>query len=237
MNAFVTIPTYNEAENISRLILEIRRQAPEIGIVVADDDSPDGTWKIVEGIAKGDPRVFLLRRTENKGRGSAGVEAFQLALRHQADVVIEMDGDFSHDPGCIPNFLHKIREYDVVVGSRAAPQGQDLRSSSLRKWLTRFSSHYARVVLGLPVKDCNSGYRCFRRAVLEAVDLNSIRSTGPSIVQELLFKAHMRRFSITEIPITFTERRAGESNLNLVKLIQGFVMVLKLRGLAMSGRL
>ena len=151
--------------------------------------------------------------------------------------MVEMDGDFSHDPKYIPSFLREIRNVDVVIGSRVVAGGQDLRQSPLRRTLTRFSSFYAKVVLGLPVRDCNSGYRCFRREVLEAVDLNSFRSTGPSIVQELLYKAHLRGFSIKEIPIVFTERQAGTSNLNLTKLMQGFLMVLKLRGLALIGRL
>jgi dolichol-phosphate mannosyltransferase len=237
VNAFVTIPTYNESKNIERLIGEIRHQEPDIGIVVADDDSPDGTWKIVQEIARRDPKVFLLRRTENKGRGSAGVAAFQFALEHQADVVVEMDADFSHDPQYIPSLLKKIRDFDVVIGSRAVGHGEDLRKSPVRKSLTTFSSFYARAVLGLPVKDCNSGYRCFRKEVLKAVDLNSIRSTGPSIVQELLYKAYLRGFSITEIPIVFTERQAGESNLNFRKLTEGFFMVLKLRGLRLLGKL
>lgn len=237
MKAFATIPTFNESANIGRLIEQIRRYVPDMGIIVADDDSPDGTWQIVESISKRDPGVFLLRRTENKGRGSAGAEAFQLALEKQADVVIEMDADFSHDPKHMPAFLEKIREYDLVIGSRAVPDGQDLRDSPPRKWLTALSSFYARSVLGLPVKDCNSGFRCFRREVLEAIDVKSIRSIGPSIVQEVLYKAVLRGFSIVEIPITFAEREAGESNLNVWRLMQGFLMVLKLRALHLLGRL
>ena len=119
MKTFVTIPTFNESKNIEPLIREIRCQDPEINIVVADDDSPDGTWKIVDEISKKDPRVFLLRRTSNKGRGSAGVDAFRFALQQGADVVVEMDADFSHDPKHIPRFLEKIRECDLVIGSRA----------------------------------------------------------------------------------------------------------------------
>ena len=237
MKAFATIPTYNESKNIEKLISEIRRLEPEIGIVVADDDSPDGTWRIVEGISKKDPLVFLLRRMTNKGRGTSGVDAFRFALRKGAEAVVEMDGDFSHDPRYIPSFLQEIRNVDVVIGSRTVVGGRDMRESPLRRTLTRFSSLYAKVVLGLPIRDCNSGYRCFRREVLEAVDLGSFRSTGPSIVQELLYKAYLRGFSIKEIPIVFTERQAGTSNLNLTKLMQGFFMVLKLRGLALLGRL
>jgi len=237
MKAFVTLPTFNESKNIELLIREIRRQDPAIGIVVADDDSPDGTWRIVEAIAKNDPNVHLLRRTVNKGRGSAGVDAFRFALQHQADAIIEMDADFSHDPRHIPQFLQKIAECDLVIGSRAVSQGEDRRKSRLRKWITRFSTLYTRVILGLPVRDCNSGYRCFRREALESVDLSTIRSTGPSIVQELLFKVHLHGFSICEIPIVFTEREAGESKLDMGRLLQGFLMILKLKGLYLLGKL
>ena len=237
MKAFVTIPTFNESENIERLIGEIRRQDPSIGIVVADDDSPDGTWRIVEKISEENPAVFLLRRMENKGRGSAGVDAFRFALQQHADVVIEMDGDFSHDPKYIPAFLEKIGEFDLVIGSRGIAHGQDLRASALRKWVTQLSTSYTRFVLGLPVRDCNSGYRCFRREVLEAVNLDSIRSVGPSIVQELLFKAYLLGFSIAEIPIVFAERQAGKSNLNFRKLLEGFLMILKLKTLHLLGKL
>jgi len=237
MKTFVTIPTFNESKNIEPLLREIRSQDPEINIVVADDDSPDGTWRIVEEISKRDPRVFLLRRTSNKGRGSAGVDAFRFALQKEADVVIEMDADFSHDPKHIPRFLEKIRECDLVIGSRAVSHGQDRRKSRLRKWITHFSTFYTRLILGLPVRDCNSGYRCFRREVLEAVNLDTILSTGPSIVQELLFKAHLHGFSICEIAIVFIEREAGESKLNLKRLFQGFLMILRLKVLHLLGRL
>lgn len=237
MRVFVTIPTFNESKNIERLIEEIRRQNQRIGIIVADDDSPDGTWGIVERISERDPQVFLLRRTRNKGRGSAGVDAFRFALEQQADVVIEMDADFSHDPKYIPSFLERIREFDLVIGSRSIAHGKDLRKSRFRKGVTHLSSFYARSVLGLPFMDCNSGYRCFRKEVLEAVDLNSIRSTGPSIVQELLYKAYLQGFSIGEMPIVFSERQAGKSNLNLKRLLQGFFMILKLRSLRLLGRL
>ena len=236
MNVFVTLPTFNEHKTIEPLIRQIRSYGSSIGIVVADDDSPDGTWRIVEEIARRDPNVFLLRRTVRKGRGAAGVDAFRFALQHKADAVIEMDADFSHDPKHIPQFLEKIDQCDLVIGSRAIPQGQDLRRSPFRKGITYLSTFYTRSVLGLPVKDCNSGYRCFRREVLEAVNLDRIRSIGPSIVQELLFKAHLRGFSICEIPIVFAEREAGQSKLNLARLAQGFLAILKLKALHLLRR-
>jgi dolichol-phosphate mannosyltransferase len=237
MKVFVTLPTFNESRNIEPLIREIRCLSPEMGIVVADDDSPDGTWRIVETLSRKDPNLFLLRRTEEKGRGSAGVDAFRFALRQAADVVIEMDADFSHHPRHIPQFLEKIKDYDLVIGSRMVDRGQDLRESQVRKWITLLSTLYSRILLGLPVRDCNSGYRCYRRQVLEAIDLDRILSTGPSIVQEILFKAHLHGFSICEIPIVFIEREAGESKLNFGRLLRGFGMVLKLRGLSLLGQL
>jgi dolichol-phosphate mannosyltransferase len=237
MKVFVTIPTFNESQNIERLMAEIRRLDPGIGIVVADDDSPDGTWKLVARAARTDPNVFLLHRTRNKGRGTAGAEAFQFVLDKGADVVIEMDADFSHDPKLIPLFLEKIKDVDLVIGSRHLAQSRDARDSLVRRWLTLLSSAYARTVLSLPVGDCNSGYRCFRRQVLESVGMSSIISTGPSIVQELLYKAHLKGFTIGEIPILFQDRQAGESQLNLKRLLQGFLMVLKLRLMHQTGRL
>ena len=237
MYVFVTLPTYNESGNIRPLIEEIRCFGDEIGIVVADDDSPDGTWKIVQDMSREDKQVFLLRRFENKGRGSAGTQAFQFALDQGADVVIEMDADYSHHPRYIPSFLDAIERYDLVLGSRSVKDGRDLRPSQLRKYLTVFSSLYARSILDLPVKDCNSGYRCYRRKVLETIGMETIRSTGPSIVQEILYKAHLAGFSIGEIPIDFTEREVGTSNLNLRRLLQGFLMVLNLRYLHIQGKI
>ncbi len=236
MKTFVTLPTFNESKNIEPLLREIRRQVPEIGIVVADDDSPDGTWKIVEGLSTSDPNLFLLRRTDRKGRGSAGIDAFRFALSKEADVVLEMDADFSHDPKAIPNFLEAIRHFDVVIGSRAVPLGEDKRESRFRKCITQLSLIYTRTLLRLPFRDCNSGYRCFRRAVLEAVDLDTMLSTGPSIVQELLFKAYLCGFSICEIPIIFVEREKGESKLDWKRLLHGFLMIFRLKVLHLLGK-
>jgi dolichol-phosphate mannosyltransferase len=164
------------------------------------------------------------------------VDAFRFALEQGAEAVVEMDADFSHDPRFIPHLIDAIKTCDVVLGSRSVAGGQDLRPSTPRRWITAVSSFYARQVLGVPVRDCNSGYRCFRRRVLEAIDLDSIRSVGPSIVQEVLYKAYLHGFSITEIPIVFPERKAGESNLNFRKLLQGFLMILKLKGYHLVGK-
>jgi len=225
----VTIPTYNERENIEELIKEIRSQAENIEIIVADDDSPDGTWAVVKKICEEDPRVHLLHRKKNRGRGYAGIDAFRYALEKKADYIIEMDADFSHHPKFIPSFLEKIEKYDVVIGSRAIRGAVDADRPFLRRLISRMANLYIRALLGVRIKDCTSGYRCFRREVLERVNLDSFFSAGPAIVQELLYKAYLQGFSFKEIPIVFTARHAGKSKLNTMKLIKGLLSVLRLK--------
>lgn len=233
----VTIPTYNERENIEKLIYDIRQLDKNFGIVVADDDSPDKTWELVEKIEKNDPNVYLLRRFEKKGRGFAGKDAFKFALLKQADYIIEMDADFSHDPKYIPALLEKAKEYDLVIGSRFVAGGEDIGRTIVRRLLTKISNFYVRLILGIPVKDCNSGYRCFRREVLEKISLDTIFSEGPSIVHELLYKSYICGFKICEVPIKFVERKKGSSTLNLKKLLNGYLMILKLKFLKIAGKL
>jgi dolichol-phosphate mannosyltransferase len=229
MKVMVTIPTYNERENISALVERILALGPNIEVVVADDDSPDGTWQVVEEIARSKPSVHLLHRKENKGRGSAGKDAFHYAVTHGADLIIEMDGDLSHDPRFIPSLIEGTKYFDVVIGSRYIKGGKDLRKSLLRKNISRISTWYSRTVLGLLVKDCNSGYRCFKRSVFEAIPPLSLASTGPSIVHELLYKASQKGFTIGEVPIEFVERDKDQSKLTFGRLLQGLFMVMKIR--------
>lgn len=225
----VTLPTYNERENIQRLIKEIHCQGENIEIIVADDDSPDGTWAVVKKMSEENPGVHLLHRKKNKGRGYAGIDAFRYTLEKGADYIIEMDADFSHHPKFIPSFLEKIEEYDVVIGSRTVNGGLDAERPFLRRFISIMANFYIRAFLGIKVRDCTSGYRCFRREVLDRVDLDSFFSTGPAIVQELLYKAYLKGFSFIEIPIVFTNRHSGESKLNIRKLIKGLLTVLRLK--------
>jgi dolichol-phosphate mannosyltransferase len=229
MKVIVTINTYNERENIGMLLKDILSIGMGIEVVVADDDSPDGTWYVVKEFSLHNPAVHLLHRKEDKGRGSAGKDAFHYALNQGGDLIIEMDGDLSHNPRFIPALIEGAKYFDVVIGSRYTRGGKDLRSSVLRKTISRISNWYARKVLGLPVLDCNSGYRCFKRKVLEAINPLSLKSTGPSIVHELLYKAYKRGFTIGEVPITFSERERGESKLTVKRLVRGWHMVLKIR--------
>lgn len=226
---FIMVPTYNESENITLLIDQIFHYAPECHVVVVDDDSPDGTWKIVQEIAQKNPKVHLIHRTTNRGRGTAGIVGFMYALQQGADAVMEMDADLSHDPSYIPYFLSAIHDYDVVSGSRYIQGGEDGDRGIGRKMITAFANMYIRMFLGFKLTDCSSGYRCYRREVLEKIGLDHLISTGPSIVQEILFKACQQGFMILEIPITFKDRDLGKSKLTYRHLFKGFAMVLKLR--------
>jgi dolichol-phosphate mannosyltransferase len=229
MKVMATISTYNERDNIGTLLNAILALGPEMEAVVADDDSPDGTWKIVQEMSRTNPSIHLLRRTTDKGRGSAGRDAFQYAFVHGADLIIEMDGDLSHDPRFIPALIRAAEIYDVVVGSRYISGGKDSRNSFVRNVISMFSNSYSRLLLGIPIRDCNSGYRCFRRRVFEAIEPLSIRSQGPSIVHELLYRAFKKGFTIGEVPIVFVDRIHDQSKLTFGRLLSGMLMVLKIR--------
>jgi len=226
MKTFVMIPTYNEKENIKNLINAILNlNITNLKIVVVDDDSPDGTWKIVKDMAKKEPRVHLLLRTKNKGRGIAGIAGFKYCLKRNADYIIEMDADFSHDPKYIPMLLEKIKTCDVVLGSRFVKGGRQ----KIRILITKLANLYIRSVLGLKAKDCNSGYRCFKKDVLKSINLDSIKSKGPDVVQEILYMCHLKNFKICEIPIVFRERKKGKTKLKLKHIFRGYIRIMHLR--------
>ncbi len=237
MKIVVTVPTYNEIENIERLVTEILSQDDRIEVIVADDDSPDGTWKAVGAMAENDPRVHLLHRTTDRGRGAAGRDAYAMALDLGADLAFEMDADFSHHPRYLPAMIQALEEHDVVLGSRQVPGGKDVGRTATRRLLTVLSNLYARIVLGLPVGDCNSGFRGFRRETLEAIDVRRAFSPGPAIVHELLFKASQKHARITEIPIEFVDRELGTSTLSFKTLVRSYVTVFRLRWLGLTGNL
>ena len=230
MKTIVMIPTYNEKENIGKLINQVLALKIEnLEMVVIDDSSPDGTAEIVKGIASKNKKVHLILRTKNKGRGYAGKAGYKYALEHNADYIIEMDADFSHNPEYIPELLKKIKECDLVLGSRAVKGGKEVGRNIIRMVITKIANFYIRTLLGLNVKDTNSGFRCFRRSVLENIGVDKITSKGPSIVQEVLFMAHLKGFKIKEIPILFRERKVGTSKLGIPQLFGGYIMVLKLK--------
>lgn len=237
----VMIPTYNERENIGRLIgdilaLEIRGH--ELHALVVDDNSPDGTSQAVEELARQNPRVHLMTRKTERGRGSAGIAGFREALRMNADFSIEMDADFSHDPKYIPAILAAADEgYDVVIGSRFVRGGSDDDRGPVRQVVTKLAGVYVRTLLKLRIRDVSSGYRCFSRKALEELDLGSLISTGPSIVLEILFRCALRKMRIKEIPIVFIDRRLGETKLNVGTLMKTLMMVARFRALKETNRL
>jgi dolichol-phosphate mannosyltransferase len=227
----VMIPTYNEAENIGDLVREILalKTPDDLQVLVADDDSPDGTWRIVDDLARSDARVQLLRRMERRGRGSGGIDGFKAALGLGADLVVEMDGDFSHQPKFIPDLVAAAARYDLVLGSRFVAGGRDADRSLLRRFITFGVRKFIRGTFRVPVKDVSSGFRVFRREVLEALDLDALLSTGPSVVLETLYKAHLLGFKIGEVPIDFIDRARGKTKLDARTLVRTLVMALKFK--------
>jgi len=238
MKTVVMIPTYNEKVNIGNMIKEIKNlKIPNLSILVVDDDSPDGTANVVKKISRIDKAVNLLLRKTLKGRGYAGQAGFKRAIKMGADAVLEMDADFSHQPKDIPKLLDKIKSADLVLGSRYTIGGSEIGRGVIRRLITKAANFYIRIMLGLKVKDCNSGFRCFRKKALIKINIDKLISKGPSIVQEVLYKVHLKGLIIKEVPITFVEREMGTSKLGMKQLIQGYVMVLKLKWMKISGKI
>ena len=233
----VIIPTYNEAANIGRMIPAVLGQHEGVDILVVDDASPDGTAAVVKKLMQNESRVKLFERKGKLGLGSAYVEGFRFALKHSYRYVFEMDADFSHDPNDIPRFLKKIEECDLVLGSRYV-NGVRILNWPIRRLLLSYSANvYSRVVTGLRLRDATGGYKCYRREVLESMDLSRIKSNGYAFQIETSFKAWKNGFRIAEIPIVFLEREAGNSKMSKGIVYEAFFMVWKLRLRSMIGRL
>ncbi len=227
----VLIPTYNERENIEELVNKILSLPVDcdLTVFVVDDDSPDGTAGAVERLAEKDPRVRLLLRKKRRGRGAAGIEGFTTALSLGADYVIEMDGDGSHEPRFIPFLLEAAGSADVVLGSRFVKGGRDADRPLHRRIITRLVRLFLRRQFHLPVRDVTSGFRCFRREVLQKIDLEDLISVGPSVVLETLYKAHLLGFSLVEVPIVFVDRKKGKTKLTVLTLLETLIMALKFK--------
>jgi dolichol-phosphate mannosyltransferase len=235
--SLVIIPTYNEAENITRLIPSVLGQAPNIDVLVIDDNSPDGTAGLVRDMIKGDPRIHILDRPKKMGLGTAYVEGFRFAIEHGYDFVFEMDADFSHSPKEIPTFLKKIQENDLVLGSRYI-NGVRVLNWPMRRLLLSYSANvYTRIITGLPVHDATGGFKCFRRAVLEAIDLDKVKSNGYAFQIEMSFKAWKKRFRVAEIPIIFLDRRSGVSKMSRKIVYEAIFMLWTLRFRSLFNRL
>jgi dolichol-phosphate mannosyltransferase len=214
--AWLILPTYNEAENISPVVHAARAQLREGDrILIVDDNSPDGTGAIADDLAREVPGVAVLHRPGKQGLGRAYLAGFAHALAAGAELVMEMDSDFSHDPADLPRLIAAAEDgADLVLGSRYVAGGSVTDWGLLRKLLSRGGSWYARVVLGVPIRDLTGGFKCFRRSVLEALDLNAIHADGYGFQIELTYRTIKAGFRVTEIPIVFRDRRVGESKMN-----------------------
>lgn len=230
----VILPTYNERGNLEilvRKILKIFNQKNINGfIIIVDDNSPDGTGKIAQRLAYQFPqKIFVIHRSQKLGLGSAYIDGFKKALSLGADFIFEMDADLSHNPNDIPRFLETIKNYDLVLGSRYINGGGIKNWSLIRRLISKGGTFYARSVLGLPIYDLTSGFKCFRRKVLEKINLDQIKSNGYSFQIELTHLANQHGFKIKEIPIIFTERGNGVSKFSKKIIWEAFWIVWKLR--------
>lgn len=229
MKTLVVIPTYNERENIESLIRAVLSQADGIEVLVVDDRSPDGTGEVADILAESDKRIHVLHRPGKLGLGSAYREGFRLALEKGADYIIQMDADFSHDPAMIPVFLGEMNSFDLVIGSRYL-NGVSVVNWPLRRLaLSCFANFYTRTVTGLRISDCTGGFKCFRRKVLESINLDKIRSDGYSFQIEMNYRCNEMGFRIKEIPIIFIDRHSGASKMSKKIVREAVVVVWKLR--------
>ena len=224
----VVIPTFNEAENIARIVPQVLDQAEGIEVLVVDDGSPDGTGAMVRAMEEKDPRVHLLERPVKAGLGTAYVAGFKYALAGDYEFVFEMDADFSHNPKEIPAFLEKAQAADLVVGSRYTNGVRVLNWPMQRLLLSWTANVWTRFMTGLPLNDATGGFKCYRIAVLRGIDLDSIRSNGYAFQIEMSYKAWRKGFRLTEIPIIFLDRDAGTSKMSKHIVYEAFFMLWKL---------
>jgi dolichol-phosphate mannosyltransferase len=225
--ACVVLPTYHERENVPQIIPAILAASPAVDVLVVDDNSPDGTGSLADELAARDPRVRVLHRQRKEGLGRAYLAGFAEALAAGYGRVLEMDADFSHDPARLPVLL--ATDADLVLGSRYVRGGSTVNWGTGRRLLSRGGSFYARTILGLPIRDLTGGFKCFRRKVLEALDLGSVRSSGYAFQIELTYRTIRRGFKVVEVPITFTDRRVGKSKMNRRIVAEALWMVWKIR--------
>ena len=223
----VVLPTYNERENVPQIVPAILAASPAVDLLVVDDNSPDGTGALADEIAARDSRVRVLHRSRKEGLGRAYLAGFAEALRGGYGRIVEMDADFSHDPGRLPALLGV--DADLVLGSRYVPGGGTVNWGPGRRLLSRGGSFYARTILGVPIRDLTGGFKCFRRKVLESLDLASVRSTGYAFQIELTYRAIRRGFKVVEVPITFVDRRVGKSKMSRRIVAEALWMVWKIR--------
>jgi len=214
MKTLVIIPTYNEIENIERLVEMVLSKSDDIEILVLDDSSPDGTGLRVRYMQSSEPRLHLITRPSKMGLGSAYVTGFKYALEHDYELVMEMDADFSHNPEDVPRIIATAQNYDLVIGSRYCNGVNIINWPFKRLLISYFASKYVRVITSMPIKDPTGGFKCFHRKVLESINLEKILSDGYAFQIEMNFRAWVKGYRIKEIPIVFTERLNGVSKMS-----------------------
>jgi len=229
MKILIIIPTYNELENLPRLLPEVLSKDDGIDVLIVDDNSPDGTSAFVESQMKNNNRIHLIKRSSKQGLGTAYIAGFKYALQNGYDFVFEMDADFSHDPKEIPRFLDEIKNSDVVLGSRYINGVNVINWPMRRLLLSSFANLYTRFITGMPVHDATGGFKCFRIKVLQAIDLNKVKSNGYAFQIEMSFKAWKKGFKVKEIPIIFVDRVKGKSKMSRKIVREAVTMVWKLR--------
>ncbi len=212
---WVVLPTFNEAANIERMVEAVRGKLPAGGrVLIVDDSSPDGTGEIAARLAEEHEEVELLSRPRKEGLGPAYIAGFRRALAAGAGLLVEMDSDFSHEPAYLPRLLDAAGRADLVIGSRYVPGGGVTEWGALRRTISRGGSIYARMALGLRVRDLTGGFKCFRREVLETIDLDAVNSRGYAFQVEMTYRAIELGFEVVEVPIVFRDRRAGDSKMS-----------------------
>jgi dolichol-phosphate mannosyltransferase len=238
VRATICLPTYNERENLEPMLRALGEVLPQDArVLVVDDSSPDGTGQLADELAAELPYVDVLHRPRKEGLGPAYLAAFELALAADAELVLEMDCDFSHDPRDVPRLLAAAEDADVVLGSRYVEGGGVENWGALRRFISSGGSLYARVLLGVGIRDLTGGFKCFRRSVLEEIDLDAVTSTGYAFQIETTYRALRAGFRVAEIPITFADREAGTSKMSKAIFLEAVWKVPVLRARALVGRL
>lgn len=235
--ALIVCPTYNERDNLPFFVAAVRRAAPEADILIVDDNSPDGTGEVADGLAAADARISVLHRPGKRGLGTAYVEAFTFGLAKGYEHFIEMDADLSHDPRHLPAFFRALADgADIVIGSRNVDGGGVEGWGVGRHVLSKGGSLYSRAILGLDIRDLTSGFKAFSRRALEAIDLARVQSNGYSFQIEMTYRAVRKGMKVVEVPIVFVDRRAGQSKMNRRIFVEAVGMVWKLRLQAARGQ-
>ena len=235
--SLIIIPTYNEKENIVKVLDIIKSlKLPSLDILIIDDNSPDGTAEIVKQYMKPHPNIRLREREGKLGLGTAYIAGFKYAIEHKYDYIFEMDADLSHDPAAIPKFLEAIKEADLVIGSRYLTGVNVINWPLIRLFISVMASKYSRIITGMPIHDCTSGFKCFRREVLQNIPLEAVSSSGYSFQIEMNFKAWKRGYRIKEVSIIFYDRTEGSSKMSKKIIVEAIFMVWKLKINSLFGR-